>query len=550
MSVLVMFNNLMFGVKGMNNKTLNFGALLKVPAGINCVLTNLLTVLMFILGGTGDTVSAVAGMLNTVVVVMVFIIVVIMGPPMKDTLGGAFMPRTNTAGLVPTVLALLKNAIKKCVAFSNTRHLVSTKVANRGGLGRVGGDSIVNVVVTAVIHVFLFLTILNIIIGNMALSTTGPTTSTFGRKTNRVKCHFTNLILLYTTVASVVNTTCASISFLGAFDGSVRRGRGGIVVKFVVVSATVVFVLKGPTMLLMLTNTIGNLVLPVALTVYLVTTRGGSVVKRGCRRPMMLAVLKIVIMVLATCLNIAAFMSGVNALLWLEGVCPIFELRDVSGEYSHPNCAFLIRWRPYSTREDEWGSVTGELEGRRRVVPSVEVLARNSSSILIRFNGRVDPRVGQGVATAMRLVGRRRVRKIMSVVPTFYSLLIGCSPHIVSCSSLGGELRVLLGVRIATNRKYEGICRVPMYCKKRCNPSVRGVTRRTKLSMRRMVGVRSSESCLVCVLNFLPNFYCLNKLSREVRAPHLTGPEVGVGTKDIKVNNSRAKVCPLSSPKK
>lgn len=176
-------------------------------------------------------------------------------------------------------------------------------------------------------------------------------------------------------------------------------------------------------------------------------------------------------------------------------------------------------------------------------------LSSNSDTVAIRFNGRVDTRVGTYIRTLSGTLHGGGVLNVIRAIPAFQSLLVVCSPYVANKRGLGTGVAGLYNSLRTSSRNGGEVVRVPILCNNGCNRSLGSITRVGGLARSRIVGVRSKASCLVCVLNFLPKFTCLKNLSSEVGAPELRGPEAGVRTNTIKVNNRRANVCPLSSPK-
>lgn len=172
----------------------------------------------------------------------------------------------------------------------------------------------------------------------------------------------------------------------------------------------------------------------------------------------------------------------------------------------------------------------------------------NRNTLAIRLKSKVSPTVGHQIATLRKTVNDTNLHKVASLVPTCTSLAIYCSYAIVSTGTLRQRLQQLLSDLSITKRSQQQIFQLPIYCNNSCKPSLSFIYRRDNLSTRRIVTLRDTPSCLVCVLNFLPNFTCLKKLSPQLRAPQLSDPHAYVPTNDIKVNNTRAKICPLTSP--
>ncbi|MDA3648973.1 divalent metal cation transporter [Saccharopolyspora indica] len=311
MAALVVFGGLVFNVGNIAGTSLGLDALVGLDAKIGGTLSAVIAIGIFLSKKAGVAMDRIVVVLGVVMILLTAFVAFSSAPPVGQALVQAVWPSEVDFLAITT---LIGGTVGGYITYAGAHRLVDAGVTGPERIVDVSRSSVVSLLVTGVMRLVLFLAILGVVAGGVALTSANPTAEAFQHVAGEFGMRLFGMILWAASITSVVGAAYTSVSFLVTFSPKLERSRNWLVVGFVAISAVVFLLLdKAPTTLLVLAGALNGLILPVGFGVLMFVAAKRRDLLGGYRYPRWLLIVGVVAWLLTVYLGYNA-LGGIAAL--------------------------------------------------------------------------------------------------------------------------------------------------------------------------------------------------------------------------------------------
>ncbi|MGW1678895.1 NRAMP family divalent metal transporter [Saccharopolyspora sp. NPDC002376] len=265
MAALVVFGGLVFNVGNIAGTSLGLDALIGMDAKIGGTLSAIIAIGIFLSKKAGAAMDRIVVVLGVVMIVLTAFVAFTSAPPVGQALKEAVLPSDVDFLAITT---LIGGTVGGYITYAGAHRLVDAGVTGPERIVDVSRSSVVSLLVTGVMRTVLFLAVLGVVAGGVALTSDNPTAEAFQHASGEIGMRLFGMILWAASITSVVGAAYTSVSFLVTFSPKLARARSWLVVGFVAISAVAFLLLnQAPTTLLVLAGALNGLILPVGFGV-------------------------------------------------------------------------------------------------------------------------------------------------------------------------------------------------------------------------------------------------------------------------------------------
>ncbi|MER7011488.1 NRAMP family divalent metal transporter [Saccharopolyspora sp. NPDC000359] len=311
MAALVVFGGLVFNIGNIAGTSLGLDALVGLDAKIGGTLSAVIAIGIFLSKKAGVAMDRIVVVLGVVMILLTAFVAFSSAPPVGLALTQAVWPSEVDFLSITT---LIGGTVGGYITYAGAHRLVDAGVTGPERIVDVSRSSVVSLLVTGVMRLVLFLAVLGVVAGGVALTSANPTAEAFQHATGELGMRLFGMILWAASITSVVGAAYTSVSFLVTFSPKLARARNWLVVAFVAASAAVFLLLdKAPTTLLVLAGALNGLILPVGFGVLMFVAAKRRDLLGGYRYPRWLLIVGVVAWLLTVYLGINS-LGGIAAL--------------------------------------------------------------------------------------------------------------------------------------------------------------------------------------------------------------------------------------------
>lgn len=303
-AVLIVLGGLVFNIGNVGGGSLGFNALLGIPVEAGCILAGAIAIVVFLLKNATKAMDTITKVLGGAMIVIIFIVIVIVRPPVGQALKETFLPSTGAVALFPAILTLLGGTVGGYITFAGAHRLIDGGVTKEENLKEINKSSLMGMLIATIVRIFLFLAVLGVVVKGVALDAGNPAADAFRQGAGELGYRFFGLVLLCAAVTSVIGAAYTSVSFLKTLSKTIEKHEKWVTIGFIAVSTLIMALAGQPAKLLVLAGALNGLILPVTLGVCLVASQKKKIMGDTYRHPMWLLISGIVVVLLSAYLGI------------------------------------------------------------------------------------------------------------------------------------------------------------------------------------------------------------------------------------------------------
>lgn len=317
LAVLVIFGGLVFNVGNTAGTGLGLNALLGLDPKIGGLISALLAIGIFLFKRAGVVIDRVVIVLGVLMIALTVYVAIVSQPPIGDALRQTVWPDTINFATITTIVG---GTVGGYITYAGAHHLLDSGTAGVEHIKQVSRASLNGILVTGIMRYVLFLAILGVVAGGVAIDTSGaaanPAAQAFQAAAGEWGLRLFGLVFWAAAITSVIGAAYTSISFFAVFLKNMsERHRNYATVVFILVSLAV-YLLMGtaPAALLVFAGGFNGLILPIGLTIFMYVGWFRGDLMNGYRYPRWLLVVGTLVCALTWYMGIVSF-SSIFALL-------------------------------------------------------------------------------------------------------------------------------------------------------------------------------------------------------------------------------------------
>lgn len=319
-SFMIVLGGLVFNIGNVGGGALGFNTLLGIPTKVGYVLAGALAIAVFLLKNAKAAMDTLTKVLGGVMIVVIFIVICVVKPPVGQAITHTFVPAENVGDLFPAILTLMGGTVGGYITFAGAHRLIDAGITGEKNLKEINKSSVMGIVIATIVRIFLFLAVLGVVVvaGGTLLESdlwnANPAAAAFKEGAGEIGYRFAGLVLLCAAITSIIGAAYTSVSFLKTFNKSIEENENKVIIGFIVVSTLIMLILGNPAVLLVLAGAFNGLILPITLGICLIAAKKKSIMGETYKHSNILLVLGIVVVILSAYMGVTTFVSKLGSL--------------------------------------------------------------------------------------------------------------------------------------------------------------------------------------------------------------------------------------------
>ncbi len=314
LAFMIVLGGLVFNIGNVGGCALGFNTLLGIPNSVGYILSGICAILVFLSKNAGSVMDRLTKILGAIMIVVIFIVILVVQPPVGSALKNTFVPDAGVTNLFPAIITLLGGTVGGYITFAGAHRLIDAGITGEENLKQINKSSVMGIGIATIVRVFLFLAVLGVVVKGATLDAANPAADAFRQGAGEIGYRFAGLVLLCAAVTSIVGAAYTSVSFLKTFHPAIAKNENWITIGFIVVSTLIMLFLGNPATLLVLAGAVNGLILPISLGICLIAAKKKSIMGANYHHPTWLLVLGIIVVILSAYLGITTFVSNLGSL--------------------------------------------------------------------------------------------------------------------------------------------------------------------------------------------------------------------------------------------
>lgn len=266
LAALICLGGLVFNVGNIAGSGLGLNVLFGIDARLGGVLSAVVAIAIFLSKRAGLALDKIVVVLGAVMILLIGYVAIVSRPPLGDALRNAVIP-DNIDFLIITTL--IGGTIGGYITYAGAHRMIDAGVSGPENVREITRSSILGIIITGIIRVLLFLAILGVVAGGIALTSDNLAAEAFQSAAGIIGLKLFGIILWAASITSVIGAAYTSISFVTTAKTK-PRVRSIATVIFIAVSTIVfTFIGQAPATLLIMAGAVNGLILPVGFAVIL-----------------------------------------------------------------------------------------------------------------------------------------------------------------------------------------------------------------------------------------------------------------------------------------
>lgn len=301
---LVVLGGLVFNIGNVGGGALGFNTLLGLPTELGYFLAGGIAIAVFLLKNAMKAMDTVTKVLGACMIIVIFVVILIVQPPVGLALKESFRPSTGVALLIPAILTLLGGTVGGYITFAGAHRLIDAGITSQDNLKEINKSSIMGMSIAAIVRVFLFLAVLGVVVKGVTLDPANPAADAFLQGAGQVGYRFFGLVLLCAAITSIIGAAYTSVSFLKTFNKTIAKYEKWVIIAFIAISTLIMAFIGQPAQLLVIAGSLNGLILPLTLGIALWASQKTSIMGVGYKHPTWLLVLGIIVVCLTAYMGV------------------------------------------------------------------------------------------------------------------------------------------------------------------------------------------------------------------------------------------------------
>lgn len=303
---LVALGGLVFNIGNVGGSALGLNALLGIPKMAGYFISGGAAITIFLLKNATKAMDTLTKVLGGCMIVVIFVVILIVKPPIGLALKDTFVPSESISNLIPAILTLLGGTVGGYITFSGAHRLIDAKITKEENLAEINRSSVMGIGIATLVRVLLFLAVLGVVVKGVTLAAENPAADAFRQGAGEIGYRFFGLVLLSAAITSIVGAAYTSVSFLKTFNKNIEKHEKWVIIGFIIISTVIMAIAGNPATLLILAGSLNGLILPVTLGICLIASQKKSIMGENYKHPKVLLILGIIVVLITAYLGVAS----------------------------------------------------------------------------------------------------------------------------------------------------------------------------------------------------------------------------------------------------
>ncbi|WP_051045213.1 NRAMP family divalent metal transporter [Halalkalibacterium ligniniphilum] len=258
----IVLGGLAFNIGNVAGAGLGTNAMLGIDARIGAVATGIICIFIFLLKEANMAMDRIVRYLGAMMILLTAYVMFVSSPPYGEAALRTVLPLEVDFLAIVTIVG---GTVGGYITFAGGHRLLEAGISGKENLRYVTNSAVSGIVVASIMRILLFLAVLGVVAGGVALSAENPTASAFQHAAGEIGFRMFGLVLWAASITSVIGAAYTSVSFLTTFHPVIEKYKSYLTVGFIVFSTGVFTFIGQPITLLILAGAFNGLILPLTL---------------------------------------------------------------------------------------------------------------------------------------------------------------------------------------------------------------------------------------------------------------------------------------------
>lgn len=260
LSALVFLGGVVFNVGNIAGAGLGANAMFGVDPKIGGVVSAAIAVGIFSIRKAGVALDRVVMVLGLVMIALMLYVTFVSNPPLGAALKNAVLPSQINFLVITT---LVGGTVGGYITYAGAHRLLDSGAIGPEYAGEIAVNSVLSIVITAVMRALLFLAILGVVAGGVHIAGENMAADAFKAAAGNIGMRVFGVVLWAAALTSVIGAAFTSVSFI-TLSTTAPRTRQWVTVVFIAFCAAIYAALgQAPQVLLIFAGAFNGLILPV-----------------------------------------------------------------------------------------------------------------------------------------------------------------------------------------------------------------------------------------------------------------------------------------------
>ena len=271
LTVLIVLGGIAFNIGNIAGCGLGLQVLFGCSVQTGAIISAVIAIMIFVIKEAGKAMDIFAKMLGLIMIGLTIYVAIASNPPMGEALLRTFVPLKINETIILTIVG---GTVGGYISFAGAHRLLDAGVSGIENLGKVSKSSVNAIMIAAVMRIVLFLAALGIVMKGISLDPANPAATVFQSAAGMIGYKLFGLVLWSAAITSVVGSAFTSVSFMKTFHQTIEKNFRYVIIGFILFSTIIFYFVGQPVKILIFAGGLNGLILPVALSLILIASRG------------------------------------------------------------------------------------------------------------------------------------------------------------------------------------------------------------------------------------------------------------------------------------
>lgn len=273
LAALIVLGGMVFNVANMGGCGLGMNVITGLSVESAAIISCVVALILFWVKEFGSAMDTFAKVLGVIMIGLTLYVAISSNPPWLEAAHRTFIPEKID---VMTIVTLVGGTVGGYISFAGAHRLLDAGIKGPENLQQINRSAVSGIIITGIMRSVLFLAALGVVVGGGILSDQNPPASVFQIAAGNIGYKFFGVVMWCAAITSVVGCAYTSVSFLRSLHPFFEKYQRHVITGFIVVSTLGFLVIGNPVKLLISAGAINGLILPLALSVILLSSRQKS----------------------------------------------------------------------------------------------------------------------------------------------------------------------------------------------------------------------------------------------------------------------------------
>ncbi|EMY32244.1 Mn2+/Fe2- transporter NRAMP family protein [Arthrobacter crystallopoietes BAB-32] len=266
LAALVFLGGVVFNIGNIAGTGLGVNAMMGLDPKIGGAASAVIAILIFLSKKAGMALDRIVVLLGALMILLMLYVAIVAAPPVGEALKNTFLPEKIDFLVITT---LIGGTVGGYITYAGAHRMLDSGAHGVENVKAISRSSILGILVTGIMRVLLFLAILGVVAGGVALTSDNMAAEAFGAAAGEIGMRMFGVVLWAAALTSVIGAAYTSVSFITKTTTAERK-RNLIIVAFIAVCAVIyVFLGQAPQELLIFAGAFNGLILPIGFAILL-----------------------------------------------------------------------------------------------------------------------------------------------------------------------------------------------------------------------------------------------------------------------------------------